>query len=68
MFFSCAAFLVWFGFQHNWSKTRFLAIVLLLAGVYEEFRKMNRKFIISHGVTGTILSYPRPLLRLNPCK
>ena len=29
--FSCAAFLVWFGFQHNWSKTRFLVIVLLLA-------------------------------------
>src|SRR6266853_262852 len=31
MLFSCAAFLVWFGFQHNWSKTRFLVIVLLLA-------------------------------------
>ena len=31
MLFSGAAFLVWFGFQHNWSKTRFLVIVLLLA-------------------------------------
>jgi len=31
MLFSCAAFLVWFGFHHNWSKTRFLVIVLLLA-------------------------------------
>jgi len=29
---------------------------------------MNRKFIISHSVTGTILYYPRPLLRRNPCK
>jgi hypothetical protein len=28
---SCAAFLVWFGFQHKWSKTRFVLIVLLLA-------------------------------------
>jgi len=27
---------------------------------------MNRKFIISHHVTGTILYYPRPLLRRNP--
>ena len=39
-----------------------------LAGVYWELRKMNRKFIISHSVTGTILYYPRPLLRRNPCK
>lgn len=31
MLFSCAAFLVWFGFQHHWSGTRFLVIVLLLA-------------------------------------
>src|SRR6202023_2301671 len=31
MLFNSAAFLVWFGFQHNWSKTRFLVIVLLLA-------------------------------------
>ena len=37
MLFSCAAFLVWFGFQHNWSKTRFLVIVLLLA----TFRRKN---------------------------
>ena len=29
---------------------------------------MSRKFIISHSVTGTILYYPRPLLRPNPCK
>ena len=28
---------------------------------------MNRKFIISHSVTDTILYYPRPLLRPNPC-
>ncbi|MGB7824287.1 MAG: hypothetical protein WBL22_18990, partial [Candidatus Sulfotelmatobacter sp.] len=40
----------------------------VLAGVYWELRKMNRKFIISHSVTGTILYYPRPLLRRNPCK
>jgi hypothetical protein len=39
-----------------------------LAGVYWELRKMNRKFITSHSVTGTILYYPRPLLRRNPCK
>ena len=39
-----------------------------LAGVYWELRKMNRKFLISHSVTGTILYYPRPLLRRNPCK
>ena len=39
-----------------------------LAEVYWELRKMNRKFIISHSVTDTILYYPRPLLRRNPCK
>ena len=38
-----------------------------LAGVYWELGKMNRKFIISHCVTGAILYYPRPLLRRNPC-
>jgi hypothetical protein len=42
--------------------------VAALAGVYWELRKMNRKFIISHSVTGTILYYPRPLLRRNPFK
>jgi hypothetical protein len=31
MLFGCAAFLVWFGFRRNWSGTRFLVIVLLLA-------------------------------------
>jgi hypothetical protein len=28
----------------------------------------DRKFITSHSVTGTILYYPRPLLRPNPCQ
>jgi hypothetical protein len=40
----------------------------VLAGVYWELRKMNRKFFISHRVAGTILYYPSPLLRRNPCK
>ena len=39
-----------------------------LAGVYWELSKMNRKFIISHSVTGTILCYPRPLLRRDSSK
>jgi hypothetical protein len=39
-----------------------------LAGVYWELRKMNRKFIISHGVAPAMLYYPRPLLRRNPCE
>ena len=32
-----------------------------LAGVYWEWSKEKRKFVISCGVTGTILYYPRPL-------
>jgi len=43
-------------------------LTVLLAGVYWELSKMNRKFIISHSVTGTILYYPRPLLRRNSSK
>jgi hypothetical protein len=39
-----------------------------LAGVYWELRRMNRKFIISHGVAPAMLYYPRPLLRRNPCE
>jgi hypothetical protein len=32
-----------------------------LAGVYWEWSKKKRKFVILCGVTGTILYYPRPL-------
>ena len=39
-----------------------------LAGVYWEWSKKKRKFVISCGVTGTILYYPRPPLRGNRCK
>jgi len=39
-----------------------------LAGVYWEWSKKKRKFLISRGVTGTILYYPRPPLRGNRCK
>jgi pimeloyl-ACP methyl ester carboxylesterase len=42
--------------------------LLSLAGVYWELRKMNRKFIISHGVAPAMLYYQRPLLRRNPCE
>ena len=31
-----------------------------LAGVYWEWSKKKRKFVISCGVTGTVLYYPRP--------
>ena len=39
-----------------------------LAGVYWEWSKKKRKFVISCGDTGTILYYPRPPLRCNRCK
>jgi hypothetical protein len=32
----------------------------ILAGVYWEWSKKKRKFVILCGVTGTILYYPRP--------
>jgi hypothetical protein len=39
-----------------WNAKRFLG----LAGVYWEWSKKKRKFVILCGVTGTILYYPRP--------
>jgi hypothetical protein len=52
------------GVQCRWLVADFCHLV----EVWKELREMNRKFIISHSVTGTILYYPCPLLRRNPCK